>query len=69
MIPDNVMQKAEALVADYARAACTARRSYKHKYLTLDIGIRWRLLSRDDGETWELMSHECYNKAINEKPH
>lgn len=69
MIPDHIIQKAEALVADFARGLGIARKSYKHKYLTLDIGLRYRLLSKDNGDCWELMTHEQYNKAINEKPH
>ncbi|WP_445662739.1 ParE family toxin-like protein [Enterobacter huaxiensis] len=69
MIPDHIIQKAEALVADHARGLCHPRRTYKHKYLTLEIGVHYRLLSRDDGECWELMTHEEYNKAINKKPH
>lgn len=33
-------------------------------YLKINIGIFWRLLSRDRGRTWELMSHERYNCEI-----
>jgi len=33
-------------------------------YLKINIGCFWRLLSRDRGETWELMSHERYNREM-----
>lgn len=33
-------------------------------YLKIDIGPFWRLLSRNQGDSWELMNHERYNKEI-----
>lgn len=33
-------------------------------YLKINIGWFWRLLSRDRGRSWELMSHERYNREI-----
>ncbi|HBD1844128.1 TPA: hypothetical protein KIA93_000334 [Salmonella enterica] len=33
-------------------------------YLKINVGPFWRLLSRDKGLCWELMSHERYNNAI-----
>jgi len=30
--------------------------------LSLRVNHRWRLLSRDGGKSWELMSHETYNR-------
>lgn len=34
------------------------------RYLKIDIGPFWRLLSRNHGGSWELMNHERYNKEI-----
>ncbi|MEL0581151.1 hypothetical protein AACK17_21780 [Pectobacterium punjabense] len=34
------------------------------RYLKIDIGPFWRLLSRNHGDSWELMNHERYNKEI-----
>ncbi|HAT3748305.1 TPA: hypothetical protein I8622_001255 [Klebsiella oxytoca] len=31
-------------------------------YLSLKVNPRWRLLSKDDGRNWEVMSHETYNR-------
>lgn len=33
-------------------------------YLKIDIGRFWRLLSRNQGLTWEMMNHERYNHEI-----
>ncbi|MCW6034416.1 hypothetical protein [Pantoea sp. JK] len=33
-------------------------------YFKIDLGPFWRLLSRDEGRTWEMMNHERYNTAM-----
>ncbi|MBX8880194.1 hypothetical protein HCH41_14680 [Enterobacter ludwigii] len=33
-------------------------------YLSLKVNPRWRLLSKDDGRSWEVMSHERYSGEI-----
>lgn len=33
-------------------------------YFKIDIGPFWRLLSRNKGRTWLLLSHERYNREI-----
>ncbi|MEQ1968454.1 hypothetical protein ABLA30_15885 [Xenorhabdus nematophila] len=33
-------------------------------YLKINVGLFWRLLSRDNGQSWELMHHERYNNEI-----
>ncbi|WP_457920894.1 ParE family toxin-like protein [Raoultella ornithinolytica] len=30
--------------------------------LSLKVGRKWRLLSRNNGNCWEVMSHEKYNQ-------
>ena len=35
--------------------------------LSLRINLRWRLLSRNGGQHWEVMSHEKYNGAKDRK--
>ncbi|MCI4032554.1 MULTISPECIES: hypothetical protein [Dickeya] len=34
------------------------------RYLKIDVGPFWRLLSRNQGHSWELMNHERYNNEI-----
>lgn len=46
----------------------TAKKVYqvikpKH-YLSIHVSLRWRLLSKDKGRRWVLMTHERYNKQI-----
>jgi len=36
-------------------------------YLSLKVNQRWRLLSKDDGKSWEVMSHERYSKEKDRK--
>jgi hypothetical protein len=33
-----------------------------HAYLVIRIGRRWRLLSKNGGQQWRLMTHETYNQ-------
>ncbi|WP_036768643.1 hypothetical protein [Photorhabdus australis] len=33
-------------------------------HLKIDIGRFWRLLSRNGGQDWEMMTHERYNNEI-----
>ncbi|HHZ0271459.1 TPA: hypothetical protein ACV8DK_005587 [Escherichia coli] len=33
-----------------------------HNYLVIRIGFRWRLLSKNNGKSWDLLTHETYNK-------
>ncbi|WP_418767532.1 hypothetical protein [Klebsiella quasipneumoniae] len=35
--------------------------------LSLKIGRKWRLLSRNNGNCWEVMSHEKYNQLKDRK--
>ena len=38
--------------------------TYQHKYLTLPVARCWRMLSKDNGNSWEVMSHERYKNQI-----
>ncbi|WP_447406856.1 ParE family toxin-like protein, partial [Clostridium perfringens] len=40
------------------------KKSYGKKYLTLRVNKRWRLLSKDDGHNWLLLTHNDYNCAL-----
>ncbi|WP_038256045.1 hypothetical protein [Xenorhabdus bovienii] len=64
--PRSLCRKAQHQVSSYQRGA----RNYvrlKEKgtgYLKINVGLFWRLLSRDNGQSWELMLHERYNNEI-----
>ena len=40
------------------------KRLQENGYLKMDIGPFWRLLSKDGGRSWLLMSHQDYNHEI-----
>ncbi len=40
------------------------KRTYGKKYLTFRVNKRWRLLSKDDGHNWLLLTHNDYNCVI-----
>ncbi|MCX3308263.1 MULTISPECIES: ParE family toxin-like protein [Pantoea] len=62
--PERIRQRAER-IEDYWRAGLIhARRTYRDQYLTLRVTPQWRLLSKDNGQTWELLSHADYDKQI-----
>ncbi|AUW40050.1 ParE family toxin-like protein [Serratia liquefaciens] len=63
-IPENISAKAEVVLCAYRAGQAKPRRTYQHKYLTLPVTPWWRYLSKDDGTTWRLMSHETYNGEI-----
>ncbi|HFZ8351028.1 TPA: hypothetical protein ACIO89_003346 [Salmonella enterica subsp. enterica serovar Java] len=33
-------------------------------YLKIDVGVRWRLLSKNRGENWLFMSHQTYDREM-----
>ena len=56
---------AVALIREFAESKRKLRRYYcNDKYGCLDLGYRLRLLTKNNGETFKLMSHEDYNKII-----
>lgn len=62
MIPEKVQKKADEVLARYlAREIHPKRLRGSGRGLALAVGYSWRLLSWDNGETWDLLSHEEYN--------
>nr|WP_125063982.1 hypothetical protein [Klebsiella pneumoniae] len=59
-IPERVHLQALQVLLRYRR-----RRIFRGEPatgLSLKVNPRWRLLSKDDGRNWEVMSHETYNR-------
>jgi hypothetical protein len=63
-IPERIHQQALQVLLRYRRRRIHACRIRSTGYLSLKVNPRWRLLSRDEGKNWEVMSHETYNKRI-----
>lgn len=66
-IPERIHQQALLVLTRYRRRRIFPRRMISTGYLSLKVNPRWRLLSRDGGREWEVMSHERYSKLKDRK--
>lgn len=68
MIPPKIQQRANAALADLLLGTIKARR-LKHftDMRVIDIGQMYRLVSFDSGKTFEIMTHQSYDKHINKR--
>lgn len=66
-IPERIHQQALLVLARYRRRRIFPRRMISTGYLSLKVNRCWRLLSRDGGQDWEIMSHERYSKLKDRK--
>lgn len=62
--PDRIKQRAERIKDAWQAGLIHARRTYRDHYLTLRVTPQWRLLSKDNGRNWELLSHADYDNQI-----
>ncbi|EPC4432199.1 TPA: hypothetical protein ACV7RV_002933 [Escherichia coli] len=58
----NVETKARASLRLLRNGAQNFSRIKPHNYLVIRIGFRWRLLSKNNGKSWDLLTHETCNK-------
>jgi hypothetical protein len=59
--PLCVCKRAAAELKQYATGWKNYSRIRPHYYLVIRLGYRWRLLSKDGGKVWSLLTHEKYN--------
>ncbi|ASG86801.1 ParE family toxin-like protein [Salmonella enterica] len=59
-----VMSKARSLVSLYQQGKRVYSQIGQTGYLKIDLGSRWRLLSKDAGKSWLFMSHQTYNREL-----
>ncbi|MGV2880657.1 ParE family toxin-like protein [Pantoea vagans] len=62
--PDRIRKRARRTKDNWRAGLIHARRTYRDGYLTLRVTPQWRLLSRDNGQSWELLSHADYDNQI-----
>ncbi|CEE94251.1 hypothetical protein [Xenorhabdus koppenhoeferi] len=69
--PEKIMSKAKMQLNRFKqgerisrKVKCTGKQKGAYSTLKINVGAFWRLLSRDAGKNWELMTHERYNKEI-----
>ncbi|WP_458305950.1 ParE family toxin-like protein [Enterobacter cloacae] len=55
------------ILLQFRQQRISPRRMRRTGYLSLKVNLRWRMLSRDGGQNWEVMSHERYNKVKDRK--
>ncbi|MCL5502181.1 hypothetical protein M5Y49_26395 [Escherichia coli] len=66
-IPEWVHQQAVFVLRQYRNKRVHPCRMHRSGNLSLRVNRRWRLLSRDGGQSWEVMSHERYSKVKDRK--
>lgn len=59
--PLSVSRRATAELRQFSCGKKNYSRIHPRAYLVIRIGCFWRLLSKNDGKTWSLMTHEKYN--------
>jgi hypothetical protein len=62
--PVHIRQRARRILNEWQTGSVYARKTYRYRYLTLAVSPGWRLLSKDNGNHWELLSHADYNNQI-----
>ncbi|CTQ16226.1 conserved exported hypothetical protein [Klebsiella variicola] len=60
--PLTVCARALAALKCFSHGQHNFSRVKPHAYLVIRIGRRWRLLSKNGGQQWRLMTHETYNQ-------
>lgn len=66
-IPEWVHTQAVNTLGRYRKRRVNPCRMHGSGNLSLKVNRRWRLLSKDGGQNWEVMSHERYSKLKDRK--
>ncbi|EAZ5032397.1 TPA: hypothetical protein ACWO9D_002564 [Salmonella enterica] len=59
---ESVINKAFSMLSEYYNGKKVYQVVKPNHYFSVHVSYRWRLLSKDKGRSWELMTHERYNK-------
>ncbi|AYH10182.1 hypothetical protein C5E22_11730 [Pectobacterium parmentieri] len=63
-VSESVMVKAFSILTEFYSGKKIYRVVKPYHYYSVNVSYRWRLLSKDNGRHWELMTHERYNKQF-----
>lgn len=66
-VPEWVHNRAVDVLSQYRKQRLNPVRIIGTGNLSLKVNHRWRLLSKDNGKNWQLMSHEKYNAQKDRK--
>ncbi|MGO3396566.1 MAG: ParE family toxin-like protein [Serratia proteamaculans] len=58
----GIYRKAAALLARFDRGEKVYTHLTQSGKWKINIGYQWRMLSKDKGRNWRLMTHEKYNR-------
>jgi ribosomal protein L19E len=60
----STVRKARKLLRQYRQGKRVYSELGCSGYLKIDVGVRWRLLSKNRGEDWLFMSHQTYDREM-----
>lgn len=60
----SATRKARKLLRQYRQGKRVYSEVGCSGYLKIDVGVRWRLLSKNRGEEWLFMSHQTYDREL-----
>ncbi|EDV9505738.1 hypothetical protein HCO18_003689 [Salmonella enterica] len=60
----SAVRKVRHLLSQYRRGKKVYSEVGCSGYLKIDVGIRWRLLSKNRGDDWLFMSHQSYDREL-----
>lgn len=63
-VSKSITSKARALLSLYQQGKRVYTQIGQTGYLKIDLGLRWRLLSKDQGKSWLFMSHQTYDREM-----
>ncbi|CAI1069161.1 Uncharacterised protein [Serratia fonticola] len=62
-----ITAKALHTLSQFSKSQLIPRRTKLKGYLTFRVNKRWRLLSRDNGNNWQLLINNDYNAIMQEQ--
>ncbi|EDS2952439.1 hypothetical protein GTS46_001286 [Salmonella enterica] len=63
-VSKSVTSKAHRMLSLYEQGKRVYRQIGQTGYLKIDLGLRWRLLSKDAEKSWLFMSHQTYDREL-----
>ncbi|AGQ32469.1 ParE family toxin-like protein [Serratia liquefaciens] len=63
--PSWITAKALEILNQFSACQIFPRKNRGKKYFTFQVNKRWRLLSKDDSQNLQLLTHNDYNSEIN----
>ncbi|WP_431356958.1 hypothetical protein [Pantoea endophytica] len=63
-VPERVNIRARCLLRQWRQGQIKPRRTIRHGYLSICVTPSWRLLSKNGGRKWLLLSHADYDKEL-----